>query len=133
VTDGHTTSRVTVTVATRFKSGDPIQAERYYLGALSKHPVISKYTMMDMTLNFVEYCVREKHEHTMLCQALQIILEDAFHPMQKKQWSAADFETYHQIAKHPTTLTLKELQQLILDNVSKDYARPAVKYGYLPQ
>jgi hypothetical protein len=83
-------------------------------------------------LEFVKYDGEAKHEHAMLCRALQTILEDAFHPMRKKQWTAADSEIYHQIDKNPTTLTLKELQQLILTNVRENYARPALKYGYLP-
>jgi hypothetical protein len=97
VTDGHMlTSKVHITVATRFKSGDCIQAEHYNLGALSKCLLISQYTVMDTSTNmtppsttlskleFVKYNGREKHEHAMLCHALQTILEGAFHPMQKK-------------------------------------------------
>jgi hypothetical protein len=44
VTDGHMPSKVRITVATRFKSGDRIQAEHYNLGALSKCLLISQYT-----------------------------------------------------------------------------------------
>jgi hypothetical protein len=81
-------------------------------------------------LEYVKYDGREKHKHAMICLALRT--EDAFHPMQKKRWTAADSETYHQMDKNLTTLTLKELQTLTLANVSENYAHPALKYRYLP-
>jgi hypothetical protein len=46
--------------------------------------------------------------------------------------TAADSERYHLIDKNLTTLTIKELQHLILlANVSENHARPALKYGYV--
>jgi hypothetical protein len=141
VTDGNTTSTAYIPVTTRFKSGDCIQVERYYYW--EQEPLfINQYSVMDTNSkmppttptakqDFVEYRGWMEHEHGMLCRALQTILEDAFHPMRKKPWSPADSETYHRIDKQPATLTLKELQQLILSNVSKDYARPKTeKYSF---
>ena len=38
--------------------------------------------------NIQQYHGSTTQEHNMLCQALQTILEDAFHPMRAHQWSA---------------------------------------------
>jgi hypothetical protein len=45
------TSKVCITVATRFKSGDRMQAEHYNIGALSKCLFISQYTVMETATN----------------------------------------------------------------------------------
>jgi hypothetical protein len=91
VTDGHVTDKVTITVGTSFKSGDRIQAQCYRIGRLLKALFISKYSVMDTGRNMTPaapafaYRGVEKHEHAILCQALQTRLEDAFHPTYAKE------------------------------------------------